>query len=64
MFLLLNSSTLEHTLAKQISCEIHIPWKWEINYFKIKIIPFIINLRRNYAKPQTKNGATISEEFV
>ena len=24
-------------------------WEWEIYYFKIKIIPFIINLRRNYA---------------
>ena len=33
-----------YTPARNISIN-----KWEINYFKIKIIPFIINFRSNYA---------------
>ena len=51
-FLLLKTLILEHTLAKQISCDINIYTpgsgaryisikKKEFNYFKVKIIPFI-----------------------
>ena len=56
MFMLLKSLTLQHILAKRTSYEIYMynPWeggrgarnistkKCEIQYFKIKIIPFII----------------------
>ena len=54
-FLLLKSSLLEHTNMLRNIYTIgrgarNIPIKkWEIYYFKIKIIPFFINFRRNYA---------------
>ena len=46
------------TLLQSEYAERYIGWwagnisikKWEIYYFKIKIIPFIVNLRRNYSK--------------
>ena len=61
LFFLLNSSTLEHTLEKKkqavntIVCTIEREArnisikKWEIYYFKIKIIPFIMHFSWNYA---------------
>ena len=58
MFLLLKSSTLEHNVEKRISWNICTIGrgvrnisikKWEIYYFKNKIILFIINFRRNHA---------------
>ena len=58
LFLLLKSSTREHTLAKRLSWEMYytigrgarniLIKKWKINYFKIKF-PFIINFGNNYA---------------
>ena len=42
--------------------------KWEIYFFKIKIILFIINFRRNnaicYGQVLVQNGASASEEFA
>ena len=42
--------------------------KWEIYYFKIKIISFIINIRWNYAiqygQVQSKNGASWKNTYI
>ena len=42
--------------------------KWEIYYFKIKVIPFIINLKETMQfvidKFRFENGVSVSEEFA
>ena len=39
--------------------------KWEIYYFKIKIIQVIINFKRNYTICyKSQNGASVAEEFA
>ena len=42
--------------------------EWEINYIKIKIVPFIINFSWNVPldidKFKSKNGAPVSEELA
>ena len=38
--------------------------KWEINYFKIKIIPFIIVETMSFVMDKSKTRASVSKEFT
>ena len=77
MFLLFKSSTLEHSLAKPISCEMYTPFEGErgtsssrnkkltISNLKLSIYHILVETMPFVMdKPKSKKEASVSENFA